>query len=286
MVLTGDTRVVGLFGDPIEHSLSPVMQNAAIQAAAINAVYVPFHVTPQDLKPAIDSIRRLGLVGINLTIPHKIAALSLVDELDTAARVIGSINTIVNRDGKLTGYNTDGPGVCRVLREELDVDLAGQRILLLGAGGAGRAVAVSAGLAGAAWIGVANRTYERASRLVSDVSSMVKGTTFASLSLDADLPRHLPDRVDILINATAIGLKGERHPFPVLDCVRSGGAVYDAVYGRQPTPLVQEALSAGFRAADGLAMLAAQGELAFKYWFGQEPPAGIMKTALKEMRRG
>ena len=283
-LLTGHTRVVGLFGDPVEHSLSPVMQNAALRAAEINAVYVPFHVTADDLPAAVDSVRRLDLVGVNLTIPHKIAAMALVDECGANAEAIGSINTIVNRAGRLIGYNTDGPGICRVLREELGVDLAGRRVLLLGAGGAGRAAAVAVAKAGAEWVGIANRTTEKAARLAEEAAALAKGTTFAYFPLDDSLVEKVGEKVDVLINTTSIGLQGEHHAVPVLGCVHAGGVVYDAVYGRQETPLVRQARERGLGAADGLAMLAAQGELAFKLWFDQDPPAGIMKSALTEMR--
>lgn len=284
MELSGQTRVVGIFGDPIAHSLSPVMQNAAIQAAAIDAVYVPFHVTSANLPAAIDGIRTLGLAGVNLTLPHKEAALSLVDELDATARVIGAINVIVNREGRLIGYNTDGDGLCRALQSELGVACQGKHVLLLGAGGACRAAAVAIARAGARWVGIANRTMARASELVVELRPVAQGTGFASLALDATLPANLEQKVDLLVNTTSVGLHGESFTEPVLDCVASAGAVYDVVYGRKETPLVQQARANGLAAADGLSMLAEQGEVAFSHWFGQEPPLGVMQHTLKRLR--
>lgn len=284
MELSGRTRVVGIFGDPVAHSLSPVMQNAAIQAAAIDAVYVPFHVTPANLAAAVEGIRSLGLAGVNLTIPHKEAALSLVDELDADARIIGAINVIVNYEGRLVGYNTDGDGLCRALQGELGVDCRGKRVLLVGAGGASRAAAVAIARAGASWVGIANRTKERASQLVADLSTVAQGTRFASLILDGRLPACLDQKVDLLVNATSVGLHGETFAEPVLECVASDGAVYDAVYGREETPLVQQARAIGLVAADGLSMLAEQGVVAFAHWFGQEPSSGVMHRALKRLR--
>jgi len=286
MELSGQTRVVGIFGDPIAHSLSPVMQNAAIQTAAIDAVYVPFHVTSANLPAAIDGIRTLGLAGVNLTIPHKEAALSLVDELDTTARAIGAINVIVNREGRLIGYNTDGDGLCRALQSELGIACQGKRVLLLGAGGACRAAAVAIARAGASWVGIANRTMSRASELVVELGPVAQGTGFASLVLDATLPASLEQKVDLLVNTTSVGLHGESFTEPVLDCVASAGAVYDVVYGRKETPLVQQARAIGLAAADGLSMLAEQGEVAFTHWFGQEPPLGVMQRTLKRLRTG
>ncbi len=282
--LTGHSRVVGVMGDPIAHSLSPVMQNAALQATAIDAVYVPFHVTAADLEAAIDAIRRLDLVGVNLTIPHKETALPLVDLVEDSARLGGSINTIVNRSGRLTGYNTDGPGLLQALQQEFGWEARGQRVLLLGAGGACRAAVVALGRAGADWIGIANRTGERAAQLTATFEPLLAGTTFAPFRLDAGLPQRLPRKVDLLINTTSVGLQQESFDLPVEEAVRAGGAVYDMVYGRQPTALVQRATRLGLQATDGLSMLAAQGELAFRLWFEQAPPAGLMKRMLGEMR--
>ena len=281
MEISGRTRVVGLFGDPVAHSLSPRMQNAAIRASAIDAVYVPFHVTSADLGGAVDSIRRLGLLGANLTIPHKEAALALVDELEDEARLIGSINTIVNRDNRLVGCNTDRNGLLAALQSDLGLALPGLRVLLLGAGGAARAAAAAAAQGGADWVGIANRTFDKAVRLVEDVSVLGQGTRFAALVLDEGLAGRLPTRVDLLINATSIGLDGGEPVFPVGDCVQAAGAVFDMVYGPGPTPVIEAAHAAGLRAADGLGMLAAQGEAGFRLWFGRPAPAGIMHRALR-----
>lgn len=282
--LTGRSRVVGVMGDPIAHSLSPVMQNAALQATAIDAVYVPLHVTAADLEAAIDAIRRLDLVGVNLTIPHKETALPFVDLVEESARLGGSINTIVNRNGRLTGYNTDGPGLLRALQQEFGWEARGQRVLLLGAGGACRAAVVALGRAGADWIGIANRTGERAAQLTASFEPLLPETTFAPFRLDAGLPQRLPGKVDLLINTTSVGLQQDSFDLPVEEAVRAGGAVYDMVYGRQPTALVQAARRLGLQATDGLGMLAAQGELAFRLWFEQAPPAGLMKRMLMTVR--
>lgn len=282
--LTGRSRIVGVMGDPVAHSLSPVMQNAALQKAAIDAVYVPFHVTAADLEAAIDAIRRLDLVGVNLTIPHKETALAFVDLVEDAAQLGGSINTIVNRNGRLTGYNTDGPGLLRALQQEFGWEAKGQRVLLLGAGGACRAAVVALGRAGADWIGIANRTGERAAQLAAALEPLLPQTTFAPFRLDAGLAQRLPGKVDLLINTTSVGLQQESFDLPVEQTVRPDGAVYDMVYGRQPTELVQMARRLGLQATDGLSMLAAQGELAFRLWFEQAPPAGLMKRMLMKVR--
>jgi shikimate dehydrogenase len=284
MFITGKTRVVGIFGDPVAHSLSPLMQNAALQAAGIDAVYVPFHVTPARLCEAVSAIRVLGMQGVNLTIPHKEAACALVDDLDPTAALIGAVNTIVLRNGRLLGYNTDAPGLLRVLHAELGRSPSGKKVLVTGAGGAARAAIVALAQAGAAWIGVANRTPERAVRLLAELAPQLQGTAFAALSLTADLPEQLGGGVDLLINSTAAGLKGEILPLSVELCVHPDGAVYDMVYGQEPTPLVMAARAAGLAAADGFGMLSGQGEEAFRLWFDMLPPAGVMRTALQGLR--
>ncbi|TLM69015.1 MAG: shikimate dehydrogenase [Deltaproteobacteria bacterium] len=283
MVVSGSTRVVGIFGDPVSHSLSPLMQNAAIQGAGIDAVYVPFHVGAAQLCDAVRAIRALGLAGVNLTIPHKEAACRLVDELDPVAELSGAVNTIVNREGRLLGYNTDGAGLLRAVREDLGVDSRGKRVLIVGAGGAARAAMVAMAGAGAAWIGVANRTPGRAEQLVAELAAKLTGTAFAAFPLEG-LAGRLDGGVDLLINSSAAGLQGQPLDLPVGGCVRPDGAVYDMVYGREPTALVVAARAAGLAAADGLGMLAGQGEEAFRLWFSSAPPPGAMRAALEHRR--
>ena len=281
MLITGTTRIVGIFGDPVAHSLSPRMHNAALMTAGINAVYVPFHVTPARLPEAVQAIRTLGLVGVNLTIPHKAAACALVDELDPAAAFAGAVNTIVNRHGRLVGYNTDGVGLLRALKDELGTTVAGKRVLILGAGGAARAGLVALAQAGAAWIGVANRTLARAEQLLAENRPRLPATEFAAFSLAAgELLKGVAGGVDLLVNSSALGLHGEGCDLPLAQLVRDGGAVYDMVYGEAATPLIKAAAAAGLTAADGLGMLAGQGEAAFSLWFAVDPPQGVMRMAL------
>jgi len=280
MMIGGSSRVLGIFGDPVAHSLSPLMQNAALQQAGIDAVYVPFHVRPAQLASAVAAIRSLGLWGVNVTVPHKEQVTSFLDAVDPEARLIGAVNTIVNRDGALVGYNTDGLGMLRSLAEDLQFDPAGRRILLLGAGGACRAAVVALARAGAAWIGIANRTRSRAEALVAEFSQALPGTTLAALGLDAaELAAVLP-QVDLLANTSAAGLKGEGGiDLPWL-CLPPEVPVYDMVYGKDGTPLLLTARARGHRTADGLGMLAGQGEEAFFLWTGQRPPFGVMKRRL------
>lgn len=280
MQLSGKTAVVGVFGDPVEHSLSPRMQNAAIAASDIDAVYVPFHVTAAQLCDAIAGIRAMAMRGVNLTIPHKEAACDLVDELDEQALLIGAINTIVNVDGRLKGYNTDGIGLLAALRQELGVDVAGRRVLLVGAGGACRAALVALCQAQVAWIGIANRNRSRAVKLIEAVAPVFPGTAFAEYALSESLVNEIAEPVDLLVNTSSVGLQGDAFGFQVTACVKSGGALFDMVYGPEPTPLMREALGKGLVAVNGLGMLSAQGEAAFQLWFGRAPAPMVMRQAL------
>ena len=263
------------------------MHNAALTAAGINAVSVPFHIAPDQLPAAVQAIRTLGLVGVNLTIPHKEAACGLVDELDPAAALAGAVNTIVNRQGWLSGYNTDGAGLLRALQDELGTTVVGKRVLILGAGGAARAALVALAQAGAAWIGVANRTVGRAEQLLAEIAPRLPATEFAAFPLAAaELLKGGAGGIDLLVNSSALGLHGEGCDLPLAQLVRGGGAVYDMVYGQAATPLIKAAAAAGLTAADGRGMLAGQGEAAFSLWFAVDPPPGVMRTALASGRDG
>lgn len=281
MLITGTTRVVGIFGDPVAHSLSPRMHNAALAATGIDAAYVPFHVAPDQLAAAVQAIRALGITGVNLTIPHKEAACALVDELDPLAALIGAVNTIVNRAGRLYGYNTDGIGLIRALLSELGFRVDGKRVLILGAGGAARAALVALVRAGATQIGIANRTLSRAEKLVKELSPCLPGTVLSAYPLGPEGSiSGLPGPVDLLVNTSAMGLHDDSWPLPLNRLVQPEGGVYDMVYREQATQLVQTAQAVGLAAADGRGMLAGQGEESFSLWFGVDPPPGVMRLAL------
>jgi shikimate dehydrogenase len=280
MTIRGTTRILGIFGDPVAHSLSPLMQNEALAQAGIDAVYVPFHVRPENLATAVAAIRSLDLWGVNVTVPHKERVGGFLDVIDPAARLIGAVNTIVNRDGILTGYNTDAPGLLRSLAEDLGFDPAGRRILLLGAGGACRAALVALGKGGAAWVGIANRTRSRAEALAAEFAEVLKGTTLAFFGLDMDELAGVLPQVDLLVNTSAVGLKGESFADFPWGGLAPGALVCDLVYSQGGTPFLRTARGRGHRLTDGLGMLAAQGEEAFFLWTGRRPPEGVMRARL------
>lgn len=280
MKIAGTTRVVGIFGDPVAHSLSPLMQNHALEAAGIDAVFVPFHVRPQQLAAAVAGVRALNLLGVNVTVPHKEAVCAYLDEIDPAARLIGAVNTVVNRNGRLCGYNTDGLGFLSSLQQDLGLRPEGLKVLLLGAGGACRAALVALAQGGAASITIANRTPARAEGLALEFGQVFGGTTFAARSLEPEALAAALDGVDLLVNTSAAGLKGEAFPGFPWEAVPTRTAFYDMVYGTGLTPWLQQAQDRGHAVAGGLGMLAGQGEEAFYLWTGKRPPFGAMRARL------
>ena len=269
----GRTRVLGLFGYPVEHSLSPRMHNAAFRYLDVNAVYVPFSVRPQDLEDALTGVRTLGLAGVNLTIPHKVAALSLVDEVAPRARAVGAINTVTNSDGRLIGDNTDLDGVTVAL-EEVGTSFGGKTVVIAGAGGAARAAAFAAAFGAARQIVVLNRTPGRASELARALGDCATLTSPLS-----DLPLWLR-AADILINATPIGLHESDPPLTDLDGLRPGAVVCDLAYRPGGTALISRARELGHVTVDGLTILVHQGARSFKLWTGLDAPVDVMRRAV------
>ncbi|HET6404914.1 MAG TPA: shikimate dehydrogenase [Candidatus Thermoplasmatota archaeon] len=259
----GATRAAFLLGHPVSHSRSPPMQNAAFAAADVDARYVALDVPPEGLAACIAGLKVTNALGCNVTMPHKEAALALMDELDASARDAGGVNTVVFREGRAVGHSTDGHGAVQALREG-GVKLPGARTLLLGAGGAARAIAHALRAEGAD-VTVTNRTPARAEAL---------GFPTIPWERVPDVMRN----VDLLVNATSLGLRGERVPAP-LERMVPGSAVFDAVYGE--TPLVREAGERGLLVVRGEAMLLHQGARAFTLWTGKPAPVAAMRAALE-----
>ncbi len=278
---------LGVFGDPVEHSLSPQMQNAALKHCKIDMQYARFHILPDELGDAIQLIRKLEFVGVNLTVPHKIAAFSLVDDVDQGARRIGAVNTVKFDNGKLRGFNTDGRGFSRAIREEFAVDLRDMRVLVLGAGGAGRAIALQCAKENCERLVIANRASEKAKRLVDDLRGFFTGPkVFGPVPRLQAIPweeaaiRFQIANVDLVVNATPLGLnRSDASPIPAR-LLAPHVMIYDTVYSDKRTPFVLAALEAGARAANGLSMLLHQGGLAFEIWFEREAPLDVMRKAL------
>jgi shikimate dehydrogenase len=280
-------RRLGVFGDPVAHSLSPQMQNAALIHAGIDAQYARFHILPNELKEALNLVRELDFIGVNLTVPHKIEAVRLVDELDDEARQIGAINTVAVREGKLAGFNTDGVGFARAIRSEFSVDLHDLRIMLLGAGGAGRAIAVQCARAKCERLVVVNRNLDKAKQLVAELQPQFSGprvlgpvARLEAVPWDENALRFQLEHTDLVVNATPLGLNPNDSPVLAATLLAPHLMVYDTVYARGRTPLVAAAMEAGARAANGLSMLLYQGARSFEIWFGREAPLEVMRKAL------
>jgi len=278
--VTGTTRVLAVFGDPIAHSLSPLMQNQALRQAGINAVYVPYHVPAAGIGAAVAAVRALGIWGVNLTVPLKEVVCPHLDELDDDARLIGAVNTIVNHEGRLTGHNTDVYGFLNSLEIDLHCDPRGKRVLVLGAGGACRAAVVALCRAGADWVKIANRTFRRAEALAAEFTPVFPETTLTAFTQEPAALEHALEQVDLLVNTTTVGLKGETFAAFPWAKVPAGIPVLDMVYSASATPFVAAAESHGHPATGGLGMLAGQGEQSFQLWTGSAPPAGVMRNCL------
>lgn len=272
--ISGRTKTVALFGYPVEHTKSPHMQNAAFAETGIDGCYIAFSVSPGELSGAVQAIRSLGMLGVNLTIPHKEAVLPLLDEIDPEAVFIGAVNTIVNRNGRLCGYNTDGRGFMRSLAEA-GIAVAGKRVFMLGAGGAARAVGYYLVQEAASLI-IANRTKDKAEQLAADLDRL-RPVVSVIASSDPGYAA-LCGEVDIVINTTSLGLK-EGDALPIDSAFfNPRHTVCDLIYHR--TPMLQAASSQGARIIDGSGMLLWQGALAFELWTGQPAPVDIMRKAL------
>jgi len=277
----GSTRVIGVFGHPISHSLSPVMQNAAIRALNIDYVYVPFHVMPEDLARAVEGIRALQIAGVNVTIPHKERIIDYLDEVSEYSREIGSVNTVINLNGVLRGDTTDGPGFIRSA-ETAWGDLRGCRTVILGAGGSAKAVAFALARIGCKIV-VANRTYKRAVELVDGLKAVFGNKGFEAVELESEELAGRLENADLLVNTTSVGMFPDVDGIPLPpDLLHSKLMVYDLVYNPVRTRLVDEAQRRGARAMTGLGMLVHQGALSLKMWTNLDPPIDIMERAVIE----
>ncbi|WP_100406721.1 shikimate dehydrogenase [Bacillus solitudinis] len=258
-------KLFGLFGHPVTHSMSPMMHNDAFQQLGIDASYKLFDVKPEFLKDAVLGIRALNIVGCNITIPHKVAVMDFLDEIDDEAKEIGAVNTIVNLDGKLIGYNTDGRGYLESLVPVLTKRLTEQRVLVLGAGGAARAIVTVLAREGAQEVIVANRTLSKAKDLATLTNHDIIATTIEEAATELN-------QFDIIINTTSVGMSPNIEDIPVsLDKLKADCVVSDLIYNPIRTKLLIEADKRGAKILDGVGMFVNQGALSFEYWTGQKP---------------
>jgi len=278
----GGVRLIGLFGSPVGHSLSPAMHNAAFKALGLPWTYLPFEVRPSVFQAALNAVKALGMPGCNLTIPLKELSLRYLDEISEPVRLIGAVNTVENRDGVLRGHNTDGEGYIRSLIEECGIVLQGKNVLIVGAGGAARGIAFSLIRRGVGSISVCNRALDfyRAKRLIRDIKRAFPGAHLACLPLKEGALKRIFPSVDLLIHATPMGTGGKGVvPLPLGELKREA-VVSDIVYNPRVTPLLRQALDIGLRVHHGIGMLLHQGAMSLEIWTKRKAPLDIMRKAL------
>ncbi len=278
------TIVYGLIGNPVRHSASPQMHNAAFKELGINAVYVCFEIKDKrDLKKAIEGIRVLGIGGVNVTVPYKEEVIKFLDEITVIAKRIGAVNTVFRRGDKLIGTNTDAEGFIRDLRDTCRFSPKNKHVLIVGSGGAGRAVSFAVADAGAKCIYLTDIDISRAKKLARSLSHSYSGCVIKVIGVD-EVDKIGKD-VNLIVNATPVGMKEGDPEVVDLRLFNQDTLVYDLVYTPPITPLLRRARQLKMACANGLGMLLRQGALAFKHWTGKNPPIDVMEKALRRAIR-
>ena len=277
-------ELTGVFGDPVDDNPTCVLEEAAYAALGLNYRYLTMKVLPEDLETAMAAVKALNFRGINLTMPHKIKVIPLLDELSEAAQIIGAVNTVINDNGKLTGENTDGKGFTTALKNN-NVKISGSKIMILGAGGAARAIAVECALNDAQHIYIVNRTQVSGNELARLINEK---TTCSAEFVPWTENLAVPEGTDILINATPIGFTPNQMHRPDIDydTIRKGMAAADVVFDPVDTLFLEECEKHGARCFNGIGMLVQQGALNFTLWTGEEAPVDVMYDALEKEIRG
>lgn len=275
-------QMYGVIGNPIGHSLSPAMHEAAFKELNIDGTYVAFEVEEDQLKQAIDGVRGLGIRGLNVTIPHKVEVMKYLDEIDPIAERIGAVNTIVHKDHRLIGYNTDGEGYLQALLPIIAKPLKEMRVLILGAGGAAKGVAISLALHGVKELCISNRTVSKADALAKECSAITHSSSMPITFAQARLTEF-----DLIINTTSIGMTPNVEQMPLsLEMIAPGVIVSDLIYTPSKTRWLKDAKSRGAIVQNGLEMFINQGALAFEKWTGKNAPREVMKRKVKEILGG
>ena len=279
---------LGVFGDPVAQSLSPQIQNAALENLGLKERYGRFQIRAEELPTSLNLLRRLNFVGINLTSPLKTDALALMDEVENTARTCGAVNTVLVEEGVLIGLNTDGLGFLHAIRSEFSVDLRDLRVLLLGAGGgAGRAIALQCAVENCERLVLVNRTVKKAQEMAQELAPYFSGSRvlgpvprLQAIPWEEGSLRSQLANVDLVVNATPVGMKRSDPPALPASLLEPHLMVYDTIYTPARTPLLAAAADAGALAANGLSMLLHQGALSFETWFGRKAPLDVMRKAL------
>lgn len=266
-------KVYAVIGDPIAHSMSPAMHNDAFQNEKLDAEYLAFHVKPDCLEDAIKGMKALGVSGFNITIPHKEKIIPLLDDVDELAKAIGAVNTVINKDGRLIGYNTDGIGYIKALQEEYSFELTMKKTLIIGAGGAARAIYFTLVKEGVKQVDIANRTKDRAVNLISDCP--YKNSSLALTIAEAE---QKIAEYDLIIQTTSIGMSPNVDVSPLdVTNIKSTAFVSDIIYNPLKTKILSDAEQQGADIQNGIGMFAYQGAIAFQIWTGIMPETSRMK---------
>lgn len=278
-MISGHTRIVGVIGDPVEHSRSPQMHNTAFQEMGLDYVYVPFRVKAEQLRSAVNGFKALNVAGINVTLPHKKAVLPLMDHISEEAELIGAVNTMVFKDGVVEGHNTDARGFIASLYEK-DIDsVKNMKVVVLGAGGGARAIVTGLALENVDRITIANRTPENAFRLADD---MGKKTSVPIIGISLN-DKELPDRIsecDLLVSTITAGMDPNIKLTIDPNWLQKDCVVCDIVYTPPETNLLKAAMDRGLKTVGGMGMLVHQGAISFQLWTGVPPPLETMRKAL------
>lgn len=282
MKIKGSTKITGLIGYPVEHTLSPAMHNAAFARLGLDFVYVPFSVTPSLLGDAVGSLKALNVRGFNVTIPHKENVIRYLDAIVSDAKLTGAVNTVHNAGGKLTGYNTDTQGFILSLTRDARVNVEGKRVLLVGAGGIGRAIGIKLASMGIKRLVITDEKINKARILVDSIKKKAKNIDIRPVRSAAEEDVR---ESDILINATPVGMKKGEPCVISPRWLHSSLFVFDVVYNRK-TELLKEAERRGLKVMGGLGMLVYQGALSFEIWTGEKAPLETMKKAVESIMKG
>ncbi len=268
------TRTYAVIGDPIDHSLSPALFNSAFLFLGLDCAYIAYRIPKGELAFGIDSLRKIGISGFNVTIPHKVEMMRYLNEVDTECKLVGATNTVVNNNGILKGYNTDVAGFMDPIKNR-NIKSTGSDVLLLGAGGAARAIIVAFSKENVKKITIANRTKQTADELVRFAHSLGMDSDYS----DLENAGRIAGNYKFVINATSIGLKGSGCPIST-DKINKDSVIYDIVYMPVETPLIQQSKNQGATIIYGWEMLLAQAMKGFEIWFNRPAPYEAMKLTL------
>lgn len=281
MKIKGTTKITGVFGYPIKHSLSPVFQNSAFEYLGLDYVYIPLEVKPEDLRTAIEAIKIFNWVGVNVTIPYKKEIVKFIDELDEKSKILNVVNTIHNVEGKLKGYTTDGEGFIRSLKEDGKFNPEGKTVFILGAGGSSYAICGALISEKVGMIFITNRTFENAVKLKEYFERILNYKNIEIINFENRNDKKIWDKIDLFVNTTSVGMK-ENDPLLIQkENIEKVKFVYDIVYNRK-TEIIKVCENLKIPHLDGISMLIFQGAISFEIWTGKKAPIEIMKKSLYE----